>query len=369
MDPTLSTVDLDLLAPLIRQEFESLKTCHDALREGAFATAVRPCNAHKNRYYNILANEDSRVKLAPLQIGDEDYINANFIDGEVSDSKCAYILTQAPLPETMADFWRMVWQEKSPVIACLTMLREKQKLKADMYWPEDGQMHKYGKVFVIHKLSVLYRNIIVRSFTIWKEGDNTQPMEVFQLHYQDWPDFGAPTSTESLRVLSSLLSALKDRGQQRNGVCGPAVVHCSAGVGRAGTFIASHITLQKLDQFIATTSLPCNNSSPTAIHTLFNHPVVTIKETVFKLRRQRSGIVQTIDQYIFIYRVVADYVQQIERQNRDSDDEDSDEPLLQDDATIPKNTVSAFLDILSGRPSKCGSDTNARLSSSSEQIA
>lgn len=368
---TRSGADIDLLTPLLRHEFEALKACHVAQQEDVFVTAVRPCNAHKNRYYNILANEDSRVKLAPLQTGDEDYINANYIDGEVLNSKRAYILTQAPLPDTMADFWRMVWQEKSPVIACLTMLREKHKLKADIYWPEDGQMHKYGKIFVIHNLSVLYKNVIVRSFTIWKDGDNAQPMEVLQLHYQDWPDFGTPASTDSLRALSGLLSALKDRGRQRNGASGPAIVHCSAGVGRAGTFIAAHITLQKLDQFLANRCFTTGSSAPT-ITSLFDYPV-TIKETVSRLRRQRSGIVQTLDQYIFIYKVVADALQQLETKRPPATGRriDSDtQTRLPDEAAInSKGNVSAFLDILSGRPSKCSNNTPTSLSSSSEQIA
>ena len=108
---TNNIVDLDVYTPLFRHEFEALKAnshcCEDLTK---FASAVHPNNTHKNRYYNILANEESRVRLAPLETGDEDYINANYVDGDIPNSKRAYILTQAPLPQTTGDFWRMVWQ-------------------------------------------------------------------------------------------------------------------------------------------------------------------------------------------------------------------------------------------------------------------
>lgn len=342
-----------------------------------FASAIHPNNAHKNRYYNILANEESRVRLAPLETGDEDYINANYIDGDVPNSKRAYILTQAPLPHTTGDFWRMVWQEKCPVIACLTMLRENHKIKAHKYWPDDGQMQQHGKIFVVHNLSVLFKNIIVRSFTVWKDGENVHPMEVLQLHYQDWPDFGTPASTDSIRALSSLLSALKDRRKQRNGETGPAIIHCSAGVGRAGTFVAIHITLTKLEHMLPSrlpsSSSPCSSSAPT-LSSLFDSPF-SIKDMVAKLRRQRAGIVQTLEQYTFIYRAVADALLQhtTRRHSGKRTENDTTTTTTRVDSTphISKDKVgvSAFLDILSGRPSKCSDGSTQGLSSSSEQLA
>jgi protein tyrosine phosphatase len=238
-------------------------------------------------------------------------------------------------------------------------------------------MQQYGKIFVVHNLSVLFKNIIVRSFTIWKDGVSLQPMEVLQLHYQDWPDFGTPSSTDSIRALSSLLSALKDRRRQRNGEAGPAVIHCSAGVGRAGTFVAIHITLSKLEQTYS--NRLAANSSPSAslptFASLFDSPL-SIKDMVAKLRKQRAGIVQTLDQYTFIYRAVADaMLQYTTRRNSGKriENDTSNVSSARDDGPLniskDKIGVSAFLDILSGRPSKCSDTSTQGLSSPSEQLA
>lgn len=262
--------------------------------------------------------------------------------------------------------------EKCPVIACLTMLRENHKTKAHKYWPEDGQMQQYGRIFVVHNLSVLFKSIIVRSFSIWKDGESVQPMEVLQLHYQDWPDFGTPSSTESIRALSGLLSALKDRRKQRNGDTGPAVIHCSAGVGRAGTLAAIHITQTKLEYM--TQSQTSSSSTPLTTASLFESPL-SIKDTVAKLRRQRAGSVQTLEQYTFIYKAIADTLQQLssKRNSGKRTELETTSSRQSGDSTGILNSnkgVSAFLDILSGRPaSKCTDSSTQGISSSSEQLA
>ena len=43
-----------------------------------------------------------------------------------------------PLPKTVVDFWRLVWQERSPTIVMITNLVEGTKIKCQQYWPEGG---------------------------------------------------------------------------------------------------------------------------------------------------------------------------------------------------------------------------------------
>lgn len=304
----------------LRQEFDSLKckkSSVDCLSK--FKAACCPQNMCKNRYYNVLPNEESRVKLHALVEGDGDYINANFVSCEKARRK--YILTQAPLPNTMNDMWRMIWQEKVPVIVCLTKLSEGEVQKAHKYWPDEGQTTQFGRLYVKQTKAHLVSNIAVRYFDIWMEGGKDHALSVTHMHYLDWPDHGAPASTQPIRMLANLVS-------EKAGVSGPVVVHCSAGVGRAGTFVAIHITLNQLEKF------PISQSSS-------KFPI-NIKEVVSTLRSQREGTVQTVEQYIFIYKAIADSILSSKRHS-----------LVLALQNSPSSASLFFLDILSYRSSKC----------------
>lgn len=321
---------------LLRQEFDSLKCKKSALDcLSKFKAACCPQNMCKNRYYNILPNEDSRVKLHALVDGDGDYINANFVGCEKVRRK--YILTQAPLPNTMNDLWRMVWQEKVPVIVCLTKLSEGEVQKAHKYWPDEGHTMQFGKLLVKQTRSQLVSNIAVRYFDVWLEVDTKKEnsIQVTHMHYLDWPDHGTPSSTQPIRLLANLVN-------EKAGVCGPVVVHCSAGVGRAGTFVAIHMTLTQLE--ISSSKLSIN-----------------IKELVSTLRSQREGTVQTVDQYMFIYKVIADSILSSKRHSLIL--------ALQNSPSSSSASLYFLLDILTHRSSsfKCIKDPeSADISSPTE---
>ena len=91
----------------------------DESNTGEFSFGNRQFNVSKNRYANVPTFDKTRVLLQE-QNGKpgSTYINANFVDN--TELPKAYIATQAPLPETISDFWRMVWEKE---INCIVMVR------------------------------------------------------------------------------------------------------------------------------------------------------------------------------------------------------------------------------------------------------
>lgn len=55
---------------------------------------------------------------------------------------------------------------------------------------------------------------------------------IFHFHYTTWPDFGVPESPASFL---NFLFKVRESGSL-SPEHGPAVIHCSAGIGRSGTF-------------------------------------------------------------------------------------------------------------------------------------
>ncbi|KAK7481918.1 hypothetical protein BaRGS_00026826, partial [Batillaria attramentaria] len=110
-------------------------------------------------------NDHSRVVLT--KEGSDpfsDYINANYIKDYSGNN--AYIATQGPLPNTVADFWRMVWQEHVTQIVMLTNLTEKMKPKCYQYWPEKGQQKKHGGITVTGVDVQLRADFFTRTFRL-----------------------------------------------------------------------------------------------------------------------------------------------------------------------------------------------------------
>jgi len=244
-----------------------------------FSSALRPQSAHKNRYPDILPYEHSLVRLQYLGHEGSDYMNANYIFGG------QYISCQAPLFSTINDFWRMVWEQNCPVIVMLTRLLESGKMKANIYWPLSSSCSlRFGDIEVtLLEEDEKCEHFIQRHFLL-RRGQEVR--EVHHLHYTEWSDFGAPTSTEGIRDLISASNDYRDSSNSR----GPMVVHCSAGIGRAGTFIAIHQALERLEQ-----GLDYN-----------------VKDLVLHMREQRWGMVQTEKQYSFIHRAINDHLSECE---------------------------------------------------------
>ncbi|XP_045154026.1 receptor-type tyrosine-protein phosphatase C [Echinops telfairi] len=243
--------------------------------------ARKPFNQNKNRYVDILPYDYNRVELAEIN-GDagSNYINASFIDGFKEPRK--YIAAQGPRDETVDDFWRMIWEQKATVIVMVTRCEEGNRNKCAEYWPSMEQETKtYGNVMV--KIHDLQRcpDYIIQKLNITNTKERTAGREVTHIQFTSWPDHGVPEDPHLLLKLRRRVKAFS------NFFSGPVVVHCSAGVGRTGTYIGIDAMLEGLE---------AENR-------------VDIYGYVVKLRRQRCLMVQVEAQYILIHQALVEYNQ------------------------------------------------------------
>ncbi|XP_029901748.1 receptor-type tyrosine-protein phosphatase beta-like isoform X2 [Myripristis murdjan] len=261
---------------LLSEEFEDLK---DVGRNQTMDAARVPENRGKNRYNNILPYDSTRVKLSHLE--DEpcsDYVNASYMPG--NNYRREYIATQGPLPGTKDDFWRMVWEHGVYNIVMVTQCVEKGRVKCDQYWPEDKEPLYYGELVIQMLSESVLPEWTIREFKITSESGCSYPRVLRHFHYTVWPDHGVPESTQSLIQFVRTVRDYVDRSPST----GATVVHCSAGVGRTGTFIALDRALQQLD----------------------SKGTVDLYGCVFDLRLHRSHMVQTECQYSYLHQCVRD---------------------------------------------------------------
>ncbi|XP_066892115.1 tyrosine-protein phosphatase non-receptor type 13 isoform X11 [Kogia breviceps] len=228
-------------------------------------------NRRKNRYKNILPYDATRVPL-----GDEGgYINASFIKIPVGREEFVYIACQGPLPTTVGDFWQMIWEQKSTVIAMMTQEVEGEKIKCQRYWP-----NVLGKATMVSdrlRLALVrvqqLKGFVVRAMTL-EDIQTGEVRHISHLNFTAWPDHDTPSQPDDLLTFISCMRHIHRSG--------PITTHCSAGIGRSGTLICIDVVLGLISQDLE----------------------FDISDLVRCMRLQRHGMVQTEDQYIFCYQVI-----------------------------------------------------------------
>jgi len=316
---------------IINDTSECYQYCYD--------TACLQINYHKNRYSNILAHESTRALVPNVS-----YINANIIE--------RYILSQGPIKHFVSDFWAMVLHYDVPIIISLAQENENGKSKFDAYFDDEDEvlvmsheMDEMDNILINFKIRVNSKtqqndNTILRKVLIsdyrhlnkqnrklkiknndihFGQGIEQQPInkEILHVQYLGWPDHEAPKESEIITFLDII--PVIDKFDSTD----PIIIHCSAGVGRSGSFCVFHklysiiqeiltgnISESKLQYMLETSdqdSINCMHSLNIrnffSWNTFFNDRSISIDivNTILAMRKYRYGLVQSKEQLQFCY--------------------------------------------------------------------
>ncbi|KAG8036127.1 hypothetical protein G9C98_004707 [Cotesia typhae] len=193
-------------------------------------------NQNKNRYRDISPYDVTRVILMGCVNGD--YINANYVNMEIPGSGIInrYIATQGPLSSTVADFWQMVLEAGSTLVVMLTTLVERGRTKCHQYWPALNETLTLRNLMLISTLEKIEDFFVFREF-ILRDVNTGEERDITHMQYCGWPDHGVPSDWRQFTKFTERVRAA------RTGMVEPAVVHCSAGIGRTGVLVLMETAL------------------------------------------------------------------------------------------------------------------------------
>lgn len=277
-----------------------------------------------DRYSNIFPWDRNRVRLQVPE-GVNDYINASPVsltstlakhEEIVSGLQNNYICMQGPKTETIDHTWHMVWNELSrpdksspAVIIMLCPLRcadpfrpGETKEQCSVYFPMDegseelvinetdvlGETFKATVKFVSRDPTPPGTDIEIRKLSMSVEGEDSEKI-VWHFLYPSWPDFGALEEQNVASIVSLMTLSREKNGKEEN----PRLVHCSAGVGRTGTFVALEFLIGELQAGAWENWDISEGRGRDAVY-----------DTVHQLRQQRRTMVQSYEQYSFLYEVL-----------------------------------------------------------------
>ena len=299
----------------LKREFTQLQQAQHKLYERDSNFGVGSSRTHEalNRYSDVTPLD---ATLFPPSRDASDYFNANLCDSaKAFGLPVSFVAHQAPVPATIPAFWHAVYSSRTPAIVMLTRLNEGGRRKADQYWPaNEGESFELPNGLVVSNAGahrgatpganneLSFTSIVVgakgeRQHSLQQGGGSSDAHRTVLVRYEAWPDHGVPSTTASVQALiaevEALVAASRSTTSGSGGskpasgaaTCPPVFVHCSAGVGRTGTFIGSYICkdLVRRGAF---------------------HPDKSAYDAVHWLKHQRPGSVQHAEQYAFMHRVL-----------------------------------------------------------------
>nr|ACE75202.1 protein tyrosine phosphatase [Glyptapanteles flavicoxis] len=298
-DFVMKTKQLDF-EDLISQEFENLQAVP---LEGTVDNFLKEENSSKNRYFDVPCWDHSRVILSSQKPqvhnhskrnscsvvvtekdSDSTYIHANFVDG--FEDKNKYICCQGPMKNTAGDMWKLIWENDVRIIVSLTVMDSEDEICYDYWVAEKNFQMIFGRYAVQTVEMKVQPNFLITTFRIMDLTCEASRL-ITHYWYTDWPNNGSPADLEGFVTLLSTVNKeqhqLIESARYKNlPKPGPILVHCSAGVGRTGTFCAVDHALGQLKK----------------------EKTVSIQDSVIAVRNMRHSSVMTLKQYMFIYKVI-----------------------------------------------------------------
>lgn len=307
-----------------------------------------PPHRSKNRYYALEPYDRTRV-LVPdgIRTDNHRYLNANWVR-ELSGGKW-WIASQAPLPHTIHAFLtlgicpavphsgsqsRIAAPRRVHTLVQLTTQVDAGQGRSHAYFPtdprEDTIVYPEGGCTVppirVHLKSQEYiedaRCVISDLRLQWELPDDEgfsrhTSWQVTHLLYTAWPDFGVPQDTSSILTFATLVDRVNNRHlvelSNDPNSSPPVMIHCSAGVGRTGSFLALCSLLRAYSLMPSPrstlTATSISPASPLTVSPLGPLPMALDSDLVAKeidsLREQRPAMVQKTEQVLWIYGTLA----------------------------------------------------------------
>lgn len=333
-------VFLSLSENIISQKFDLLRQYEATLATKPTALLSHNQLKQRNRYANIRPWAHNVIRLNALEFP-ENYINASPIS--LGRNHESFIATQGPGPgDTILHFWKMVWQEKAEVIVMLTQCVEAGREKCGVYLPlrkAENMLIKgrsepmWGEIKCVTQQTEEWGQ--VRQLRVVKKNEDGVFEEhlVYHFLFTRWPDYQVPREKSDQIALINLIELSRQKLSHISGApkgnIPPRIIHCSAGVGRTGTFIALDHLLKELEE----NKLDNIEDDKDPIF-----------DTVRKLREQRMGSVNTVQQYALIYQIL--------RERWELRQVDTSRPLVTRDYKFSRflnNTIEGKFRSLSGK--------------------
>ena len=225
------------------------------------------------RYSDIRPYEYNNVEID----SDKKFINASWIH---LPHYFYFIASQGPIEKTIEDFLSMCIKYEVQLIVMLCNVEEEGKEKCAKYWDRKFENYEVSKRV---ETTVITQGILLRRLTIKKEKEKLEK-DIDQIQFTCWDDhegLNYEYFEKIIKIINYVDMYKKDNPNS------PIIIHCSAGVGRTGTFICLYMIYKELYEQMV-------NKSTSEIK-------FSIMNLVRKIKEMRIYSVENEDQYIMLY--------------------------------------------------------------------